>query len=220
MSQINQRLNPRARSVKLTIDAQGQIIIVTPKKLNPQQIEAFVNQHQAWIKKTQQKIISNQPIADDKIRILGKWYFWQTKQTSRLPWGTYLYQQKLLINSPQTLKSQQARRRLEEFIKKTAIAYIRPRAQQLSRRMQVSYQKIIFRQQKTRWGSCSSRGTLSFNWRLGHYAPPIIDYVIIHELAHLTYMNHSPQFWRRVQQFDRRYRQHRRYLKQHGMALG
>lgn len=82
-----------------------------------------------------------------------------------------------------------------------------------------SYNRITVRDQKTRWGSCSARGTLSFNWRLMLAPPTIADYVIVHELCHLTYMNHSADFWQKVESVYPDYRTARKWLKDHGNEL-
>lgn len=82
-----------------------------------------------------------------------------------------------------------------------------------------SYNRITVRDQKTRWGSCSSKGTLSFNWRLMLAPPSIADYVIVHELCHLTYMNHSAAFWHKVESVYPDYRTARQWLKEHGHEL-
>lgn len=82
-----------------------------------------------------------------------------------------------------------------------------------------SYNRITIRDQKTRWGSCSAKGTLSFNWRLMLAPPEILDYVVIHELCHLTYMDHSAAFWRKVESVCPGYRTARRWLKDHGHEL-
>ena len=94
----------------------------------------------------------------------------------------------------------------------TAEKYIRQRAEQVAKKMQIDFRGLTLRQQKSRWGSCSSRGNLNFNWRLVHYPPQIIDYVIIHELAHRREMNHSAAFWRLVGHYDSEYKQHRQEL--------
>lgn len=86
-------------------------------------------------------------------------------------------------------------------------------------RMGGQYEKIVIRDQKTRWGSCSSRGTLSFNWRLMLAPPAVLDYVVVHELAHLQQMNHSKQFWAVVEQVMPDYKSHRSWLKENGGRL-
>lgn len=82
-----------------------------------------------------------------------------------------------------------------------------------------SYKKITIRNQKTRWGSCSQTGTLSFNYRLMMAPPEIIDYVIVHELCHLTYMDHSKAFWDKVGSHMPDYARRKNWLKEHGSKL-
>ena len=82
-----------------------------------------------------------------------------------------------------------------------------------------TYNRITIRDQKTRWGSCSARGTLSFNWRLMLAPPAILDYVVVHELCHLTHMDHSATFWQAVESVCPDYRSARKWLKEHGQEL-
>lgn len=82
-----------------------------------------------------------------------------------------------------------------------------------------TFTRITIRDQKTRWGSCSARGTLSFNWRLMLAPPAVLDYVVVHELSHLTHMNHSKAFWSLVESACPDYRTHRKWLKEHGQEL-
>lgn len=82
-----------------------------------------------------------------------------------------------------------------------------------------NYTSITVRDQRSRWGSCSSRGTLSFNYRLIFAPPQILDYVVVHELCHLTHMNHSKDFWNMVAGILPEYKECRRWLKEHGSEL-
>lgn len=82
-----------------------------------------------------------------------------------------------------------------------------------------NYTSITVRDQKTRWGSCSSRGTLSFNYRLIFAPPKVLDYVVVHELCHLTHMDHSKSFWAMVEQIMPDYRTCKDWLKEHGHEL-
>lgn len=82
-----------------------------------------------------------------------------------------------------------------------------------------NYTSVTIRDQKTRWGSCSSRGTLSFNYRLVFAPPKVLDYVVVHELCHLTHMNHSKDFWSMVERIMPDYRTCKSWLKSHGQEL-
>lgn len=82
-----------------------------------------------------------------------------------------------------------------------------------------TYSRITIRDQKTRWGSCSSKGTLSFNWRLMLAPPAILDYVVVHELCHLKHMDHSPAFWQAVGEVFPDYASARKWLRKHGQEL-
>jgi predicted metal-dependent hydrolase len=83
----------------------------------------------------------------------------------------------------------------------------------------VRYERIAIRDQRTRWGSCSPRGTLSFNWRLVLAPFDVLDYVVVHELCHLREPNHSPRFWRLVASRRPGWREQRRWLREHGAEL-
>lgn len=80
--------------------------------------------------------------------------------------------------------------------------------------MGVDYGRITIREQKTRWGSCSSAGNLNFNWKLILLSPEVLDYVVVHELAHRREMNHSDAFWRIVEQVLPDYRKRRKLLRE------
>lgn len=82
----------------------------------------------------------------------------------------------------------------------------------------VTYGRITIRNQRTRWGSCSAKGNLNFNCLLMLMPPEILDYVVVHELAHRREMNHSPAFWAIVESVLPDYRTRRQWLKEHGGA--
>lgn len=85
--------------------------------------------------------------------------------------------------------------------------------------MDIEYEKIEIRNQRTKWGSCSTTGTLGLNWRLMLAPPEIVDYVVIHELAHLREANHSQAFWSLVSEFDPDYKRHADWLEENSTQL-
>lgn len=85
--------------------------------------------------------------------------------------------------------------------------------------MRVTYGRISIREQKTRWGSCSSKGNLNFNWRLIFAPEDVLDYIVVHELAHRKEMNHSPAFYAVVASVLPDYKTAQRWLREHGESL-
>ena len=131
----------------------------------------------------------------------------------------YLEIEKQRQNRPVSNLTDAQRTALEKRYIAAAKEYFPKRAAYFVQFTGGSYNRISVRDQKTRWGSCSARGTLSFNWRLMLAPPTVADYVIVHELCHLTYMNHSADFWQKVESVYPDYRTARRWLKDHGNEL-
>ncbi len=212
--------HPRSRSIKIHITRTGQVKVTTPPRTSKSHIESFLTAQQGWIKKTQQRIKQHTTLSENEadVYIFGKKYLKKiTSNQLELP-GVIIQEQSVVINAGQTTTT--PRQHLERFLKNTATKYIIPRTNQLAQKMKCDFGTITLRQQKTRWGSCSSSGNLNFNWRLVHAPTAVIDYVIIHELAHRKHMNHSPAFWNLVKTFDPAYAVHKGWLKRHGMAVG
>ena len=93
------------------------------------------------------------------------------------------------------------------------------RVEQIAALMNVKYERITIRHQKTRWGSCSGKGNLNFNCMLMLTPPHIRDYVIVHELCHIKELNHSKQFWAEVERVMPDYKERRDWLKKNGRIL-
>lgn len=104
-------------------------------------------------------------------------------------------------------------------LKKEARNHIASLTEYWAEKIGVSYGRISIRGQKTRWGSCSSKGNLNYNYLLMLCPDDVIEYVVIHELCHRIYMNHSKRFWEKIEEFCPNYRQARKWLKQNGNSL-
>ena len=100
-----------------------------------------------------------------------------------------------------------------------AMKVIPERVEYFSKLMGVTYGRITIRNQKTRWGSCSSKGNLNFNCLLMMTPPEVIDYVVVHELCHRKEMNHSKQFWSEVEKVLPDYKKAEKWLKDEGKVL-
>ncbi|MFC1935941.1 M48 family metallopeptidase [Chloroflexota bacterium] len=98
--------------------------------------------------------------------------------------------------------------------------YLPERVEKLSENIGMRPARVAVRNQTTRWGSCSSSGSVNLNWRLVLSPTHIVDYVVAHELCHLKVANHSPQFWRLLAEVDTHYAHHRRWLRANSFRLG
>ena len=110
-------------------------------------------------------------------------------------------------------------RKTEAFLRKLAKEDLEAHVQRFTRLIDRNYQTITLRDTKSRWGSCSHDGKLSFSWRLVMAPPDILEYVAAHEVAHLVKLDHSPEFWRICEQLAPHTKQAQRWLKEHGSQL-
>lgn len=151
----------------------------------------------------------------DVEHIICQKQYWITERLSE--------QQERQLHKPQNNYTESQRLALEKRYREAAREFIPKRAAYYAASypsiIRRSYSRISIRNQKTRWGSCSSKGTLSFNWRLMLAPPGILDYVIVHELCHLAHMNHSAEFWKCVGTILPDYKERRKWLKEHGNEL-
>lgn len=108
---------------------------------------------------------------------------------------------------------------LESLYRRLAREHFESRLDHYADAMDVTYDAVHVRNQRTRWGSCSTSGTISLNWRLLLAPPRIADYVVVHELAHVIEPNHSERFWRVVGAHDPDYAVHREWLADNGVTL-
>ena len=111
------------------------------------------------------------------------------------------------------------KRALETLYRRKARELFENRASHFSDEMGVEYDKIEVRNQRTKWGSCSTTGTLGLNWRLMMAPPEVVDYIVIHELAHLREQNHTNKFWSLVAEYDPEYEEHAHWLDANSTQL-
>lgn len=128
------------------------------------------------------------------------------------------YRNKLILYTT-SFEPQKIEKQLKEWYKKQATEYITNRVEYFAQMIPGEYYGIVMENRKGRWGSCSSKGELTFNWRLMLAPPEIIDYVVVHELCHLKHMDHSPTYWKAVGSVFPDYMVRREWLKENGISL-
>ncbi len=223
------RESKRARYVRLKIDPYEGLQVVIPhgKTIS---VDGLLRERQRWILKhlhrlqTVQSINSRQYVSGDQLPFLGTDHTLEVISTRNGKRTTIARQaQTIRVRLQSDLHpdhhSAAVREALEYWYREQARHYIRQRTKELAKAYGFIYGRLTIRGQKTRWGSCSSKGNLNFNWRLMMTPPEAIDYVIIHELCHLRVLNHSSKFWKLVAQYCPDYQHWKKWLKEHDARL-
>lgn len=211
------RRSDRAKRVRVRVDARdGAVEVVLPRRTPAREAERAVAELQTWILRRRAEVARN-----------------RASRASRAP-GTVPYLGKTLTLAPQAGRvrvtqlghvllvpddEDAARVALERWYRRRAREEIAPRLDAAARAVGRQYTTLTIRDQKTRWGSCSSRGAMSFNWRLLLAPDSVLEYVVRHEAAHLAVMDHSPRFWGVMAQLMPGYEVPRRWLRDHGGTL-
>jgi len=169
---------------------------VYPYNFPESKAEEFLNQKSTWIYKhaTKNKINSGYHYFGKKVYIIQQYNLFAEKPR-------YKFDGKRLIITTSTEDSAILNDLWNIWLYHTAKKYITKRVQLLSRKHGFNPGHIRIKNQITRWGSCSTKGNLNFNYKLISFPKRVIDYVIIHELCHLKEMNHSDRFWKLVENY-------------------
>jgi hypothetical protein len=185
----------RAKYLRLQINS-NELEVVLPRRYKHEKIEDFILQKKDWIlKHLKEKQIAGYYFLAKEVSVLINYDLFLKK-----PHIIYL-NKKIIANIPAGFNSFSQNDIYNLWLKHKAKAYLTGRVKELSEITGFSYKKITIRSQKTRWGSCTSSGKLSFNYRLMRFRKEVIDYVIIHELCHRKEMNHSKKFWNLVEEY-------------------
>lgn len=207
-------VSDRARRISIKINGQGEVIVTTPRWIANRDVSHFVEASREWITAQREKVYAKPKLSSTQaVYYLGNEY--SLKLSNKQDGSVRFYQDSLLL-APTILSSRAAVQLLEKWLQSKARHLITKRTHHWSEQMNLPFNGMAFKQQKTRWGSCSSTKHLNFNWKLIHAPLEVIDYVIIHELSHTKHMNHGKQFWDLVAQFDPDHPHHRRWLQRFG----
>ena len=204
------RLSKRSRYIRIQLSQERGIELIVPKGVSIANAEKFLSEKKDWILKKFVKIKEKNDdymLFGEKINLERQFDLFLKKPKIEL------IKQKLLLTMPEG-KDVQERKIFEEWLKAKAEEYIPNRVKVLAEKNVFNFNKVVIRGQKSRWGSCSKYGNLSFNFKVMSYKKEVIDYLIIHELCHLKEMNHSGKFWHLVESYMPDYKDYKNILKE------
>lgn len=218
---VDKIVRTKRRSVALVVTKQGIVVVRAPFKTPMAMIKSFVDKHQAWIERKkilqQEKLqcikkLSEKKYAEgDKLLYEGKHY-----ELKRGMQENICLADSLCI--PSTML-EQAKEHLTEWYKIKALAKIIERVKHYAQQARLEYKEIKIINAKNCWGRCNEKKVLHFNWRLIMAPPDVLDYVVVHELAHLIELNHSQAFWQQVKIIYPNYEQPKKWLNDRGRTL-
>ncbi|MFA4967493.1 MAG: SprT family zinc-dependent metalloprotease [Candidatus Margulisiibacteriota bacterium] len=213
-------IRSRRRTISIQIHDDASLVVRAPRQVPDEFIYDFIKKKAAWIKKNQelikQKFLSRPQkefTEGETFLFLGEIYRLQLSDDISPP----LHFDEGFILSKH--HADQAKKLFVKWYREQAFQIIYMRVGHLSEKAGLSCAKIKIRENKHTWGSCSGKNNLNFNWRLIMAPPGVIDYVIIHELAHLKERNHSKRFWARVKEMFPNYIYPKRWLKENSHLL-
>jgi predicted metal-dependent hydrolase len=225
------RRSARARRARLTLDETGQVVVVLPAGAAERLAGALVERHARWIASHQRRlaeerrILATRPaLAEGRtitLRGLPHDLFVEPAPAGRRrsSVGLALHSSPSIVVQWVVADGRSLADLLEGWLRRQARQDLARRVATRAVAMGEAPRRVSVRDQRTRWGSASRRGTLSFSWRLVLCPPEILDYVVVHELAHLRWAGHGARFWALVRRFAPEAEHHRRWLRQHESSL-
>jgi predicted metal-dependent hydrolase len=204
------RRSQRARRLLLQVRPPYNVEVVVPRWAKAADVQDFISRNQAWIARAQQEIRRRYPAASlsppqqvELAAINGRWQV-QYLQSKNGRSSLRRFSDRLELRVPQP--GQPVGHLLREWVVLQGRDHLKPWLGRVSRELSLRPRRIQVRAQKTRWGSCSSTGTVSINACLLFLDPALVRYLMVHELCHLRHLNHSRRYWTLVERFEPDYR--------------
>lgn len=210
----------RRRTIGIAVDGQG-LHAAAPRWVTIAEVEAFIREKQAWVLRRLEEARASLrpavawhegariPYLGDEVAVFGA----PPGEPSRVADG------RLLLAVSGGVRAAALREAALAWLREAALALFRSRAASIGPGIGVDAKRVSLSNARAQWGSCSADGRVRLSWRLIHVRPALIDYVVVHELAHLRHMNHSARFWRVVEAVCPEYRSARRELRDLSHAL-
>jgi hypothetical protein len=210
--------NARARRYVLRLRPDGTARVTVPRGGSLAEARRFADRHRPWLEAQLQRPPVARPVPQEwrigsQILFRGDLVRLEAEANGHV--AIRLGEEKFPIANLDA----DLRPAVEKHLRRLAEWELPPRVMELAAAHQLTVRRVTVRSQRTRWGSCSRRATVSLNWRLIQTPGFVRDYIVLHELMHLREMNHSARFWRQVETVCPDYLQAERWLKQHSALL-
>lgn len=216
------RRSRRARHVRLHVDESGAVAVSVPWRFRAGDIDGIVRERTEWLRDalTRIRLAGKTTEVDlqrgDPVRVRGQWYPTTVVRGRRSGCGLDAEAGRLQIAVRGSADPYDV---LERWYREQARAVLSDRVEHFAAEFSLRPGTITVRNQRTRWGSCTHRGDLSFNWRLFLAPDWVLDAIVVHELCHIDELNHSDRFWTLLDQRFPRHRDAKAWLDQHGGSL-
>lgn len=216
---IDELKRSKRKTMSLEITRDARLIVHAPVKLSLEQIYYFIRQKRDWIRNKQEHFRKNGGGFQRKDFRQGEDFLYLGES---FPLVEVKGKSKLKLSGRQFeigIDRKNRRREFEKWFRKQAAEVIKEILARhiISKNLKVSSVKI--NNARRRWGSCSSKGNINFSWRLVMAPQDVIEYVVVHELAHLKHKNHGVEFWKEVEAWFPAYKERKRWLKDNGHLL-
>ncbi len=213
--EIHRTIRSKRRTMVLTVERDGSLTVRAPLRASDQSIREFVEHNRRWIEKKQTEALATRPVAR---RYLPGEAFLYLGQAYPLEIVKDQNQALRLDGSFKLTEAGQGRaeEHFKAWYRKQARRIIRTRVEFFAKTHGMQYERIRITSARTRWGSCSAIGALSFSWRLIMAPMQVVDYVVVHELVHTIHHNHSRRFWKKVEKILPDYREMKGWLSRNG----
>jgi predicted metal-dependent hydrolase len=212
------RESSRRRTVGITVERDGSLVLATPPQVPVEKLEAIVNQRRFWIyTKLIQKESLQSPqdhkryLPGEGFYYLGRSYRLRLVDTAKTPLRLYQGQFELLRSH-----QDQGRTCFTQWYREHLTPYLTSIIAATARRIEQEPRKYQIRELGNRWGSCSPNGDLYFHWRVALLPRPMIDYLVVHEMIHLVQPHHNQDFWDRVERIVPDWLDRKNWLAKHG----
>ncbi len=217
MLQPDEIIRSSRKTLSISVDAHGRLIVRAPARYAEDRIFAFIESKASWIEKQKARALATKiPLPPDDLQGYELPLLGSSAKILLTEGGRVRYDP---VKGTLYLPKDKPKERLRQWIKKNARLLFTETTERLARTMGARYLSVSVGSAKTRWGSCTAKNAIRYTFRLFYCPKEVVEYVVVHELAHVKHKNHSKAFWREVERYIPDWKARRAYLKAHAAYM-